>query len=479
MELTLPAMARSFKPWNVDQPLLLPQNMREWLPEGHLALFILDVLSELDLSDITAVYAVKDSRGRASFHPVMMVALLFYGYCTGKRSSRKIEKATYEEVPFRVLSGDQHPDHDTIADFRKRHLNALAELFVQMLLVCQRAGLVKLGHVSLDGTKVGADASKHKAMSYERMSRAEQRLQQQVEQLLEEAEGVDREEDETHGNGKRADGLPKELKRREDRLEKIRAAKAELEAQAREKAQAAAELAKAKAEERKRIERETGKKIGGRKPPPIPDPEQATPEPKAQRNFTDGDSRIMPDNSNKGSFVQGYNVQIVVDGHAQVIVASDVTQQPNDKQQLVPMLELAKDNLLGQMPDKASADAGYYSEEAISDDKLIGADLYVPPDREKHGKGQSQTLPADATASPAQQMRSKLSTPEGKDVYRMRKAIVEPVFGQIKESMGFRRFSFRGIDSAHAEWDFVCAMHNLMKLFRSGMGFVQPAMATG
>jgi transposase len=477
MDLILAAMARDYLPWNLDQRLLLPADMRDWLPEGHLALFILDVVSELDLSDITATYEAKDSRGRAGFHPVMMVALLFYAYCTGKRSSRKIEKATYDEVPYRVLSGDQHPDHDTIADFRKRHLKALAGLFVQVLLLCKRAGLVKLGHVSLDGTKVAANASKHKAMSYERMSPTEQRLQQEIEQLLEEAEQIDRQEDETHGKGNRGDELPKDLRRRQERLAKIRAAKAALEAEAREKAEAEAQRAKEKAEQRARIEQQTGKKVGGRKPQPVPDPEQAVPEPKAQRNFTDGESRIMPDGGNKGAFMQAYNAQIVVDGHAQVIVASDLTQQPNDKLQLVPMLELAKENLLGETPEKASADAGYYSNEAVHDKRLEGIDLYVPPDRQKHGQAQAQTLPADPATSAAQQMRNKLSTPEGKDVYRLRKATVEPVFGQIKEAMGFRRFSVRGADNAGDEWDFVCAMHNLLKLFRSGLGFAHPAMA--
>lgn len=464
-------------PWNLDQRLLLPADMRDWLPADHLALFILDVVSELDLSDITSTYEAKDSRGRAGFHPVMMVALLFYAYCTGKRSSRKIEKATYEEVPYRVLSGDQHPDHDTIADFRKRHLKALAGLFVQVLLLCKRAGLVKLGHVSLDGTKVAANASKHKAMSYERMSQTEQRLQQEVEQLLEEAEQLDREEDAKHGKGKRGDELPKELRRREDRLAKIRAAKAELEAEARAKAEAEAQQAKDKQQQRERIEKETGKKIGGRKPPPPPDPEQAAPEPKAQRNFTDDESRIMPDGANKGAFMQGYNAEVVVDGHAQIIVASDLTQQTNDKMQLVPMLNLAKENMLGETPEKASADSGFYSAEAVTDERLEGIDLYVPPDRQKHGKPQPQTSSADPTATTAQRMRNKLSTPEGKDIYRMRKATVEPVFGQIKESMAFRRFSLRGVDNARDEWDFVCAMHNLLKLFRSGLGVADAALA--
>jgi hypothetical protein len=403
----------------------------------------------------------------------MMVALLFYGYCTGKRSSRKIERATYEEVPFRVLSGDRHPDHDTIAEFRKRHLKALGELFVQILLLCKEAGLVKLGHVSLDGTKIAANASKHKAMSYERMSQTEQRLQEEVEELLKQAEQIDREEDSTHGKGNCGDELPKELRRREDRLAKIREAKAALEAQARQTAQAEAEQAKEKQQQRERIEQETGKKVGGRKPPAAPNPEDATPDPKAQRNFTDDESRIMPDGANKGAFMQSYNAQAVVDAHAQIIVAADLTQQPNDKKQLGPMLELSKENLLGEVPQKASADAGYYSAEAIDDERLEGIDLYVPPDRQKHVQlpASETSAIADPSASPAVKMRNKLSTPDGKATYRMRKAIVEPVFGQIKEAMRFRRFSVRGLDDARSEWNIVCAMHNLLKLFRSGFEF--------
>ncbi len=229
MELTLRRMAKGYLPYDIDQRLLLPPDMRDWLPEGHLALFLLDVVAELDLSKIYAVYDAKDARGRAGYHPAMMVALLLYGYCTGKPSSRRIERATYEDVAFRVLAGDQHPDHDSIAAFRKTHLGALAGLFMQVLQLCQNAGLVKLGHIAIDGTKVKANASKHKAMSYERMSEAEKKLEEEVARLLAEAERVDAEENALHGKGKRGDELPKELHRREDRLAKIREAKAALE----------------------------------------------------------------------------------------------------------------------------------------------------------------------------------------------------------------------------------------------------------
>jgi transposase len=290
-------MAKTFLPYTVDQPLLLPPDMRDWLPENHLARFILDVIEEIDIEEILAVYRQKDGRGRPGYHPKMMVCLLVYAYCMGKPSSRKIEQATYDDVGYRVIAGDQHPDHDTIASFRQEHLKALAALFVQILMLCQQAGLVKLGHVSLDGTKVKANASKHKAMSYERMCKTEAKLEEEVAALLQEAERVDAEETAKYGKGKRADEIPGDLARRKSRLEKIREAKAALEEAASEKAKLKADEARAKLAERERKERETGKKAGGR-PPQAPNPDEAVPEPKAQRNFTDPGSRI-PDHEGR------------------------------------------------------------------------------------------------------------------------------------------------------------------------------------
>jgi transposase len=465
---TLPAMAKGYLPYNLDQRLLLPVDMRDWVPEGHLASFILDVVSTLDLTDILRVYEAKDTRGRAGYHPAMMVGLLLYAYCVGKPSSRKIEKATYEDVAFRVIAGNQHPDHDCIADFRKQHLQALSELFYQALLLCQEAGLVKLGHVALDGTKMKANASKHKAMSYERMGETERKLQEQIDQLLAEAEQVDAEEDAKYGKGKRIDELPGDLARRESRLNKLREAKAALEAEAKARAEAEAKAVQDKLDERKRKEQETGKKTAGR-PPQVPDPERAQPDPKAQRNFTDAESKIMPDGANKGSFLQGYNAEAAVDSEAQIIVAADVTQQTNDKQQLVPMVQQVVNNLLGQRPEKASADSGFYSKEALEHESLEGIDLYVPAGRQKHG---TEELPPSESKTGAisisDQMRAKLQSPEGREVYRMRKAIVEPVFGQIKEARGLRRFLMRGLEAARAEWNIICMTHNLLKLYRSG-----------
>ena len=430
-------------------------------------MFISDVVDVLDLSEIFNAYG-DSRRGQPPYHPVMMVKLLLYAYCSGKPSSRKIERATYEDVAYRMLAAGQHPDHDTIAAFRKRHLEALAGLFLQVLLLCREAGLVKLGHVALDGTKVKANASKHKAMSYQRMVETEKRLQAEVDRLLANADTVDGAEDEQYGKGKRGDELPAELARRESRLAKIREAKRVLEQQAKEKAARQAEIQRAKVEERERREREAGKKLPGGRPKAPEDPDKAVPDPKAQRNFTDPESRIMIDGSTKG-FVQAYNAQAAVDAQAQIIVAAAVTQQTNDKKQLVPMLEKVEDNL-GQLPAKVSADSGYFSEQNVSESRLDGVDLYIPPKRQKHHQKLEHatgSAPADATA--AEKMSHKLRTPEGRDIYRMRKAIVEPVFGQIKEPRGFRRFSFRGLQAVSLEWDLICLTHNLLKLFRAGV----------
>jgi hypothetical protein len=394
----------------------------------------------------------------------MMVRLLIYGYCRGVASSRRIERATYEDVAFRYLAADQHPDHDTIAAFRKEHLASLGQLFVQVLQLCQRAGLVKLGHVALDGTKVKANASKHKAMSYARMEETEKKLQAEVAALLAEAERVDAEEDGKYGKGKRGDELPGELARRESRLQKIGEAKAALEEEAREAArQKQAEVA-ARLVEREQEEVERGRKLGGR-PPQAPPPEEAKPDGKAQRNFTDPDSRIMKDGATK-EFVQAYNAQAAVDSQAQVIVAAAVTQDANDKQQLVPMLGKVE-ALTGRAPAQATADSGYYSEAQVTDPRLASVELFVPPDRQKHGQeAPVETGPPPPGASVAARMRHRLRTAEGQAVYQRRKAIVEPVFGQIKEGRGFRRFLLRGLEKVQAEWQLICATHNLLKLFQ-------------
>ena len=460
---------KTFKPYNPDQPFLLPPILQDWLPEDHLATFLSEMVdAALDLTPILATYATGDGRGQPPYHPALLVKLLLYGYCTGKASSRAIEQATYEEIPYRVLAANQHPDHDTLAAFRQTHLTALAALFGQVLQLCQRAGLVKLGHVALDGTKVLANASKHKAMSYGRMPEAERKLEQEIAALLAEAQRVDAAEDARYGQGKRGNELPAELARRESRLAKIRAAKAELEAEAKAAAAIAAAAAQAKRAERERQSRETGRRPKGR-PPQAPDPTQATPAPKAQRNFTDPESRIMKDGATK-SYVQAYNAQAAVDGAEQVIVAAAVTQEANDKRQLVPLLTEVAANC-GAPPVAASGDAGYFSEAAVTDPALAAIDLYVAPDRQQHGEAPPPPLD-DGTGRSA--MRAKLQTAAGHAVYALRKAIVEPVFGQIKGVRGFRRFAFRGLAKVQAEWSLICLTHNLLKLFRAGW---RPQMA--
>ncbi len=470
------AMSRIYLSYDPEQQLLMPPDLREWLPEGHLALFVSDVVDELDLSAILGHYESGDGRGRPPYHPLMMVKLLVYGYCIGKVSSRKLEQATYEEVAFRVLACNQHPDHDSIANFRQLHLPELAGLFVQVLQMCERAGLVKLGHVAIDGSKLRANASKHKAMSYERMGVKEQQLVAEVERLLKEAEEADAAEDKRYGKGVRGDELPAELARRESRLRKIREAKASLEAEAKEKAQAAAAAVAAKLAERKQREEETGKKARGRAPEVV-NVEEAKPEAKAQRNFTDPESRIMKDGAT-GSFEQSYNAQIAVDDRAQIIVAASLTQAANDKQQLVPVLAEVKTNV-GRLPDKVTADAGYFSTSAVTSEVISSVDLYVTPDR---GQKTEQVEELTTESSPpteldqdvVSRMREKLKTEIGRAVYKQRKMIVEPVFGQVKEVRGFRRFSFRGLHKNEAEWSLICLTHNLLKLFR-GKSCLQPA----
>jgi hypothetical protein len=367
-------------------------------------------------------------------------------------------------VAVRVLAGDQHPDHDSIAEFRRRHLAALAGLFVQGLRLCQAAGLVKLGHVALDGTKVQANASKHKAMSYGRMTAVEQQLEQEVQALLEQAEQADAADDAQYGPGQRGQDLPEELARRASRVTKIRAAKAVLEQQARDDAARAAEAGAAKLAAR---DQRVGSAKGG--VPNVPDPAQAQPDPGAQYNFTDPASRIMRDGASK-AWVQAYNAQAAVDAQAQVVVACAVTQQVTDVQQFVPLLTQVQTNT-GQRPTIVTADAGYFSEANVSAAAVEGLDCYVPPDRQTHGHDPAPT--ARTRSAVAERMREKLRAPEGRRVYARRKAIVEPVFGQIKEARAFRRFSVRGYDKVTAEWTLICLTHNLFKLFR-GRRCLQP-----
>lgn len=453
-----------FREYNPDQLFLLPPDMKEWLPEGDLAYFIMDMVSGLDLG---AIYDDYDGSvgGQPPYDPQMMVGLLLYGYCVGLPSSRKLERATYDSVSFRVLSANQHPDHDTIASFRQRHLKALSELFVQVLRLCQKAGLVKLGHVSLDGTKVRASASKHKSMSYGRMEKKVVELEAEVAQLLKRAESVDAEEDALYGKGRRGDELPDELRYKESRLRKIKDAMSALEREAKDKAKAQARKAE-KRDRKKGRRKRRGRKGQG---------DSVKPDSKAQRNFTDPDSRIMVDGATK-SFEQSYNCQAAVDDKRQVIVATNVTQQPNDKQQVEPVIEKLKENTGGRKPKKLSADSGYFSEENVIILEGEGIDGYIATEKQKHGqkplRAERGRIPGSATVK--QRMSRKLRTIKGRCTYSKRKQVVEPVFGQIKQARGFRQFLFRGLEKVGAEWDLICLTHNLLKLFRSGF---KPATA--
>lgn len=450
-------MSKTFRRYDMNQQLLLPPDLRQWLPADHLALYLSDVVESLNLTEILNVYEEGDRRGRPPYHPVLMVKLLIYGYCTGRMSSRKLEQATHDDVAFRVLACNQQPDHDSIAAFRKRHLAALAKLFVQILELCQRAGLVQLGHVAIDGTKIKANASKWRTLSYAGMNDAEEKLAAEVERLLAEAQRIDDEEDALYGKGKRGNELPEELRERESRLARIRELKADMEREARQAAEK-----KAAANERKQAEAEKqGKKFTARK---VIDPRQAVPAPKSKRNFTDPDSRIMKDHASK-TFQQAYNIQIGVDAQAQVIVAAKVVQAGVDQEQLVPVLCEVEKNL-GRMPAQASADAGYYSKAALTHEAVRGVDLHVPPNQRKPLQGAGQTtLAPDATLP--ERMWHKLASQAGREVFSRRKVIVEPVFAQIKHVRGFRQFLLRGLGQVEAEWLLVCMTHNLLKLFRA------------
>lgn len=454
---------KRFRPYEPDQSLLLPPNMNDWLPEGHHAFCIREVVGRLDLSAIYDAYAPGAKGGKPPCDPRMMTGLLLYAYCVGVRSSRKIEQATYEVVPFRVLAADQHPDHDTICAFRKRHLSALSDLFVQVLDICREAGLGNLGHVALDGTKVLANASKHKAMSYGRMKKRRAELKAEVAGLMARAETVDAEEDAEFGKGVRGDEIPEELRFREKRLAKIEEAMAVLEAEA--KAEADAKRAEIAAKEKARREKEerTGKGTPGARPK-APSNE---PKDKAQRNFTDPDSRIMKDGATKG-FVQAYNCQAAVDVNSQIIVAADVTQQANDKKQVEPVIEQVKSNT-GEKPKKLSADTGYFSKANAEYLNGEGIDAYVATGRQKHNEQRPPAprgrIPKDAT--PKQRMARKLRTKKGRETYAKRKSSVEPVFGQIKDGRNIRRFLLRGIEAVRAEWRLIALTHNLLKLFRA------------
>jgi transposase len=428
-------MAKGYRTYLPEQDLLLPPSLREWLPENHLVYFVSDVVDQLDLSAMYAVYE-KEKRGQPPYDPRLMTKLLVYGYCTGVFSSRRIQKRMQEEIPFKVLAAGNEPDFRTISDFRKIHIETLQNLFEQILAMALECGAIKLGRVSLDGTKLKANASKHKAMSYGRMKEKQQQLKEEVKQLLEQAEAADKEEDGQYGD-KRGDELPEELQRRETRLAKIKEAKKVVEQRARDKA----------AEEGKSAE----------------EAKLAKPDDKDQYNFTDPESRIM-----KGGdgFVQGYNAQAAVEPRLLLIVGQTVTEAANDKKQLMPMVELIEQQS-GQRPEAILADNGYCSEENLGHLPERTIEGFIATGKQKHGEHRlpAKRGPLPKGATKVDRMKRKLQTKVGKAVYAARKCVVEPVFGQIKQARGFRQFLLRGKEKVKGEWALLCLTHNLLRLY--------------
>ena len=422
---------KTFRPYDPEQLLLLPPALQDWLPEGHLARFVSEVVDELDLSAIEGAYV--EERGYPPYHPRMMTKILLYGYCTGTYSSRRLAEKLDDSVAFRYLAAGNRPDFRTISDFRKEHGPALAGLFEQVLRLCRKAGLVKLGRVAVDGTKIKANGSKHKAMSYGRMVKKEASLEREIQELLNRAEAADRDEDNQYGRDNSGAALPVELARRESRLRKIREAKAALEQEAQEKARA------------------EGK-----------DPEKAHPPDKAQRNFTDPESKIQ---KTRDGFIQGYNAQLAVDETCQVIVAQQVTSSCPDVEQLLPVVR-AVQRVLRRKPKQVVADSGYWSEDNMRELEQQAIEPLIATQRFKHDEPLPPCPlgrpPADLTAK--QRMQRRLQTKRGRRAYARRKAIVEAPFGQIKHGRGFRQFLRRGLLRVQQEWALIATAHNLLKL---------------
>lgn len=480
---------KTYRPYSPDQSYLLPPSPREWLPEGHLSKFVLDLVNDLDLKEIEQKIQAKDARGERPYSPTMMTALLLYAYSTGVFSSRRIERATVEDIAFRFLSGNEQPHFTTINQFRAKHREALAALFVQVLEACMSAGLVKLGHVAIDGTKMKANASKHKAMSYDRLVKDDARLRAEVEQLLQQAEAVDAAEDAAEGEY----DPQEEIRLREERLKKMAevrealrretAAKraARLEAQAlelREKAQDPATAPRdqkgfvtmAVARDRKAEELrsqsatdedDSDDDLPRNSPPSTPDGE---PKPRAQRNFTDPQSRIM---FRDGAFLQAYNAQIAVDEGNQIIVAAALSNQGPDTEYFEPMLRRVVQNC-DAVPNRVTADSGYFSPANVRVAESLGAEPFIAVGgHRRDGLPDEEALPGWARAASAQTMSALLNSKAGHAAYARRKATVEPVFGQIRACRGFRQMSFRGLFKNRCEWLLVCATHNLLKLWRA------------
>ncbi len=444
----------TFKANNRNQPFLMPPSIQEWLPQRHLARFIVDTVEILDLNDI---YKEYNKGGKEAYDPRSLLCLLFYGYSTGTFSSRKIEQATYDSIAFRYISANTHPDHDTIANFRKRFLPQISDLFVQILSIAQEAGLLKVGKVSLDGTKVKANASKHKALSYKHIKKLQTQLEAEVEALLKKAQEAD--------NSQSDDGLniPEEIERREDRLQVIKEAKEKIEARAAQRYDKEHKEYKEKMDKREAKEKLTGKKTAGKKPKaPTEEPRD-----KDQVNLTDEESRIMP--TSGGGFEQCYNAQASADHDSRLILHTHVTQNANDKQEIIPTMKWYEKHPEFKPSTALNADAGYFSEDNIESCIQNSITPYISFGKEQHNQPlearfkEADPLPDDPTE--VERMKHRLQTIEGKAIYAQRKSVIEPIFGIIKHIMGFRQFMLRGFKKVQGEWNLVCMAYNLKRLY--------------
>ena len=494
---------KTYRPYSPEQSYLLPPSPREWLPAGHLAYFIVGLIGELDLRAIERVVQAKDPRGERPYSPEMMTSLLLYAYATGVYSSRRIARACIEDVAFRVLAAGEQPHFTTINQFRATHLEALSGLFVQVVKACQSEGLVRLGHVAIDGTKMKANASKHKAMSYDRMQKDDARLRAEIQQWFERAQATDQEEDQLEGDGGTYDPQ-EEIRRREDRLAKMERVR---EALKKEVAEARAARLREQAEQLRKIAQDTTKTSRSRAlattlsnkrdqqaslfddddldpPPPSADSDlprnvpphrpDGTPKPKAQRNFTDPDSRLMV---RDGAFLQAYNAQLAVDEEHQIIVAAAVSNQGPDNEYFEPMLRRVVRNC-DAVPERATADSGYFSAAAVRFAEHMGVEPFISVGKHRNDGSQVDELQLAHHRTDAKlQMRAVLESERGRKAYARRKATVEPVFGQIRAARRFGQFSFRGLIKNRCEWLLVCLTHNVLKLWRAAAS--RPQLATG
>ncbi len=444
---------RKFIAYDPDQNLLLPPSLQDWLPDGHLAHFVSDTVESFDLSDWESDYDTKTGSGAPPFAPRMMLKVLIYGYATGVFSSRKVAAKCVEDVAFRYLSAQLTPDFRSFQKFRKRHLKRFGDLFVQVVQLAREAGLVKLGRIAIDGSKMKANASKHKAMSYQRMCAEIEKLEGEISEIISRAQAADDAEDAQLGD---YDGysLPDALSHREQRLKTIQAAKARLEERARKRAEAEQERREAEAKERE----EKGEKPKRYRKKPNP-----TPKAKEQENFTDPDSRIVRDGATKG-FIQGYNGQAAVDDKAQIIVAADLNNQASDSNELLPLLDQVEENT-GACPKEVLADAGYKSEANFESLQERESEAYIACGREAYDpRIPCPRGPLPQGASQTDRMERKLMTKKGREKYRKRKHIVEPVFGWLKHVLGFRQVSLRGEANVRAEWNLICLSLNLRRM---------------